>query len=1285
MGFRCKNVLDDECKDDGRCHRTMTVRSLGMCTCKVTNVCWCFAVAALLLGAVSVQGERELGLKILYSETPLNITSKTNAVFAFNVVGGNGTNPCAVQRCSIKCKLDQMPLLDCLTMRASFDNLQDGAHIFSVSVNTLSGDLIASEFRWDIDTVAPTAVVNGGQAFTNGQNVTVNITFSEVCVGFFCTNESFCDLLVHGAGAVIPSSLKEIEKGRRYSVVVALSTEAPSGKIIAVIAEGACADAAGNLLQRTNWSSSVIRFDRTVPSVNLWTAVPSSDIIIGNQPRTCEATNRASDLRIYLDFDTPVSSSAEDLLHLLSVTNGVLTPTGRKSLGNRRFGFRLSNITNEVSEVTIVLAGNVVSNRYGTFVPQNSSTTFLYDKARPEPHLSTTSRAKTKNDILPFVVQFTESVFGFNSSGVAIAGGTLMSFKEIDKSTYTLEVKAMDNKLVSLTVLENQTSDVAGNYNLASSSMQVRHYEAPWISLVLSSLITVGLLSTALVSGALSVSSSTLAAVGAVSDRKIGDPSRNLLGLACHLQVLALSGWLAVSLPIEYQEVTSGLHWLIPHVSTPWQDRGVIETATSDFNSSSAMLQKLIRARRRLLAVDNRLDGFKYMHRGRDLGANSTLHGPALGPGDYELYFLHHISEQDAVLKSIINSNKLNGWEDFQKNMFWMGVVGGGLILSHIILVLFLKWRTRASIRGALIIPRFELYLLILSTPGLCQASAFIIRGGTPLGIVVGGLLLSVPAAFLISVLLFLIYGVFLGALVQYKEFRYEVQRHGCIQPQKPQGLVNLIAGTGYSGKWVRNNRLPPTFLPRYGLIFEDHKGPPTILVHKGAENLRHSIKRAGSTMENPHSDDESNDIVEVSDSHRILGDARASYILLDLSRRIALGLVFGLYPESDHSWSQVSIVLGVSIAQFVYLVVVKPFRRLGVQVVETISLLCEVGIFAAAMALLARRHSTDLDYGVGICMLVLLGISFAFQLVNEWYALLEQLMRLSTALEPTLKDGLKKFAGGLILPFTPRQTWAKFIGPQVLPPTPPVAVPDLHSSQKKNSTQVGSQVFPFQGKPSFLPKPLALPNPDTLAPHSREFDPESVAEITAVCVDSGPRTAVEIHAEPSPRSGRHLSRAEGRRSRGSSSREDNSQELKMLRELARASFSRHRRDGDYDSEQRLGSPSVGGPSSLLQISSPIMSPREVDDKRYVRRRRQFLGMPHARSDAESISVATSDGDGIFLQDDLLSVPEIANLVRPPIISATSDRSISKGSGHVHSHSMNLQDTSGAIRPLEDR
>ncbi len=42
-------------------------------------------------------------------------------------------------------------------------------------------------------------------------------------------------------------------------------------------------------------------------------------------------------------------------------------------------------------------------------------------------------------------------------------------------------------------------------------------------------------------------------------------------GMASHLQVLALSDWLAVSLPTDYSETVRGLRWLIPHVKTPWQ------------------------------------------------------------------------------------------------------------------------------------------------------------------------------------------------------------------------------------------------------------------------------------------------------------------------------------------------------------------------------------------------------------------------------------------------------------------------------------------------------------------------------------------------------------------------------------------------------------------------------------------------------------------------------------------------------------------------------------------
>lgn len=91
-------------------------------------------------------------------------------------------------------QLDQSSLQDCVNRQASYSSLNDGAHVFQVFVNTSSGAFAASEFRWTIDTVSPTAVVDGGQPFTNGQNVTVNVTFTENCAGFSCTNASFCDV-----------------------------------------------------------------------------------------------------------------------------------------------------------------------------------------------------------------------------------------------------------------------------------------------------------------------------------------------------------------------------------------------------------------------------------------------------------------------------------------------------------------------------------------------------------------------------------------------------------------------------------------------------------------------------------------------------------------------------------------------------------------------------------------------------------------------------------------------------------------------------------------------------------------------------------------------------------------------------------------------------------------------------------------------------------------------------------------------------------------------------------
>lgn len=48
------------------------------------------------------------------------------------------------------------------------------------------------------------------------------------------------------------------------------------------------------------------------------------------------------------------------------------------------------------------------------------------------------------------------------------------SFYEMSRSKYSIEIKAEDD-IVSVSIPENATGDVAGNKNLPSNILQVRH------------------------------------------------------------------------------------------------------------------------------------------------------------------------------------------------------------------------------------------------------------------------------------------------------------------------------------------------------------------------------------------------------------------------------------------------------------------------------------------------------------------------------------------------------------------------------------------------------------------------------------------------------------------------------------------------------------------------------------------------------------------------------------------------------------------------------------------
>jgi hypothetical protein len=220
------------------------------------------------------------------------------------------------------------------------------------------------------------------------------------------------------------------------------------------------------------------------------------------------------------------------------------------------------------------------------------------------------------------------------------------------------------------------------------------------------------------------------------------------------------------------------------------------------------------------------------------------------------------------------------------------------------------------------------------------MGSGILHTGHTVAGIVVGVLLLAIPFSFILSVALMLTFAVFFGRMVEYKEIRFKphLEDGSHPQPTTPPPSSKLVAhltGKGYPTKWVRMEGLATTFRPRYGLLIEDRKGPPR-LVRIDGENgfdpdphreiggrvglMRRRTQAAGT------SDEEIDEVIPVSCSYKLLGCFQSGYILLDLSRRTAFGCIFGAFPVSDKSWSQVCLIFAFTVVQMVYLVVVKPF-----------------------------------------------------------------------------------------------------------------------------------------------------------------------------------------------------------------------------------------------------------------------------------------------------------------------------------------------------------------------
>ncbi|XP_027368449.1 uncharacterized protein LOC113874415 isoform X2 [Abrus precatorius] len=927
-----------------------------------------FWVLSTLCSTIKCGGS-DSDVYVKFLKAPHAFSHLNSATFAFEILNSSRGNPCS--NCSLTCKLDDGIASVCTNRKVTYRSLQDGNHTFEVC--TRHQGLGCATYDWTVDTIPPTAYVTASTSFTSSLNVSVNISFTEPCIGgggFGCKSVNACNLLVYGAGQVVPSSFSILQPNLVYSLLVSLSSTVQYGRAILVMDRNFCTDIAGNSFTRMPNSTVYIHFDRRKVYVNIRTRVPEKLLQLDRETRTVQATNEYNRLKMYLYFSAPVLNSSTEILNSLNISQGSLLPTDINSLGNRRFGFMLVNISS-TAIISVDFNSESIITRQGTQVSPISSVTFLYDNKRPSVMLSTYSM-RTREQNIQILIKFVKPVFGFNTSCISISGGLLRSFHKIKWSTYVVELQA-DDDLVFVSVPENVTRDVAGNKNLASNVLQVRHYSVPLISSVVSAFATASFVLTSIAAGLLTISTASLQSVCTFmrsSSFLIVDPSRNLFRIMSHIQVFALSRWLAVTLPVEFYEFARHLQWTIPYFPVPWEAEhmNLFMVGSSPFGSFNFITKASA------TIPNTRLN--------KNLSFAASVYGSPLTSLEYQQYFESQNMKPEA--EYILDSQHYSGWTEFYRSMFWLAVICGGLLVLHAFLLIILKFGKRNSekrrIHGALTFPRFEIFLIFLALPCICKSSAVLIQGRVPSGVAVGILLLVFVCIVLLALFLFLSVGITFGKLLQYKEVHQEGETYHWYQE-----LVRVTLGPGKRGQWTWNEKTRSVYLTIFGPLFEDLRGPPKYMLSQisggGIGNLPSQRERIIA------SDDETED-AEAPFIQKLFGILRIYYVLLESIRRVSLGILAGAFVQTQSSKTPVIIMLSMTSFQLFFMVLKKPFIKKKVQLVEIISLTCEVVLFATCLVLLKKDFSVRTETKFGIFMLVLFLVGYCAQIINEWYAL---------------------------------------------------------------------------------------------------------------------------------------------------------------------------------------------------------------------------------------------------------------------------------------------------------
>lgn len=959
---------------------------------------------------------------ITFTQTPLSFSNMSVATFEWIATLTATAESC--YGCVIECQLDFATPELCLGGTFTANGLSDKLHYFTVIVTGPSGAESSSTFNWSVATQGPVPELAVNEAFTRSGPVQLNITFDKLCSGnggIECST-NLCEIVVSGGLKVNVSSFTTVVRGLLYSVLLDVEANETTEANVTLL-QGACSDSSGNPWVVGPNSTTIVAIDLNPPTAQLSCQLPVQETSFFQEGRSFQTTNSSSVVCEVL-FSEPVAIFEQSQI---MVTNGSASNVSTSTNGTYVFDI----VPTGNGPVTVRLPSGTTTDIVGNPTVASNEVVFFFDNFRPEVKLTSSSEPTASVNAYGFLVAFSEPVVNFNASHVDVSNGEVICLTSADGGLgrfFQMSVAPLAPGTVEVAVRENSVTDVTGNAN-GGSEKRIVHYYKESSPARISSYVVAGVFGwTALVTGSASLAVALREAdpgaspgirivsnrpFRAVSTPVVGaDPARNLLRLALHLQIFALSEQLAVTrLPGVYRQLAGGLKWStlrlpLPFSSafhpgrhslttTPTQIPGGIditkqssclwtysENATVDFNSSLARMSTLALHKTMHMTIQSQdttesgktsfyVREWSPRRRLADSLTNGSLtsqYGPDVLPPLTVEEYNYKMAWGNAFRTNFPNLNSnYHGWKEYITVVFYAAILIIGLTLLQVVLQLLCVTYRGQWLYGLMDPPRLQFFCVALSLVAISWGSAHIIRGSTESGGKLVGLILGVITLNLWPVLFVLASIIIVWVVVVQEQFaRFFVRE--MTEPREDScfsGIARffwtVLWQKRLKGHWVTITPAQRHILPRLGIFFEDY----TVWGLNGFFGV-------------------------LKDRLRVL------YGAVEYSRMIAIGVVFAVWTENDNSSTQVIALLGIIGANFLYLLVFQPFTERGIQVAEAISLLCELLVFVGALLLIFYE-----DWTSGTCeivayvMLALMLLAFVAQLINHWAALVQQMNRM--------------------------------------------------------------------------------------------------------------------------------------------------------------------------------------------------------------------------------------------------------------------------------------------------